>query len=331
MSAETSTRPVPASFGRHARGAAILAPALAVPDRVVGNEIVADALGIDPSWITRRTGIDERRFVEPGEDAVSLAAQAGRRSLDSAGMHADELDLLLVATSTHTMIVPSAAALVAGRLGCRLTATMDVGAACTGWLSALALAAAQIECGRAQTALVIGVDVISPIIDPQDRSTAPLFADGAGAVVLMATEAETRIGPVRLGVEPDGAHLVTGTHEEGILRMVGQETFASAVEHLCRATQSALEAAGRGIADVDVFAYHQANARILQAVGRRLELDPSRVINTVSRFGNTSAGTIPITLAIGAQDGRIQDGDVVLLGAFGAGFTWGAAVVKWGR
>jgi 3-oxoacyl-[acyl-carrier-protein] synthase-3 len=310
--------------------AGLAAAAYAVPDRVVDNEAIAEQLDVDGSWVVRRTGIRERRFVSDGESVVSLATLAGRRSLALAGLEAAELCLVLVATSTHVMIVPNAAPLVAAELGATRAAAMDVGAACTGWLSALQLAVGQVEAGRAERVLVIGVDVISPIIDRADRATAPLFADAAGAAVVSRTEGSNVVGPVVLGVDPAGAHLVTASHEEGLLHMIGQETFSSAVEHLAAATRAAVQAAGVELDDIDVFVYHQANARILSAVGEQLGLDPGRVVNTVERFGNSSAGTIPLTLAIGTETGVLREGQLVLLGAFGAGFTWGAAVVRWG-
>jgi len=320
--------PVKQSATRY--GAGISCAAMAVPERVVLNAEIAEELDVDATWIERRTGISERRFVSGDEDVVSLATAAAAGSLERAALAAEEVDLVLVATSTHDKIVPQAAPLVAAALGASRAAAMDVGAACTGWLSALGLAAAQVETGRAAHVLVVGVDVISPIIDRTDRATAPLFADGAGATLVSRSESPGAIGPVLLGVDPAGAHLVTGSEIERILRMIGQETFASAVEHLSAATLAAAKAAGVTLDDIDVFAYHQANARILNAVGQRLGLDADRVLNTVARFGNSSAGTIPITLAVGAESGALTDGQTVMLGAFGAGFTWGAGVVRWG-
>jgi 3-oxoacyl-[acyl-carrier-protein] synthase-3 len=226
--------------------------------------------------------------------------------------------------------MPNAAPQVAHELGAARAGAFDIGAACTGFLSALAVGAAQIESGRVQTALVIGADLMSRITDPEDRSTAAVFADGAGAVVLQATAQESRIGPIVLGADGAGADHIIVPRENGTIQMRGHETFREAVARLSLSTVQAVRAAGLRLEDVDLFVYHQANGRILSAVGERLGLPADRVVDCISEYGNTSAATLPLALAYVENEGRLQTGNRVLLGAFGAGFTWGATVVEWG-
>ncbi|HJS96850.1 MAG TPA: beta-ketoacyl-ACP synthase 3 [Solirubrobacteraceae bacterium] len=310
-------------------GAAIAGVAMALPERLVSNDELAAGLGVDPAWITKRTGTRERPWASGEERLSQLAAQAGRDALERAGLEAGELDLVLVATSTADEISPNAAPLVAGLIGAERAGALDVGAACTGWLSALAMASGQIESGRASHALVVGADFLSRFLDVADRDTAPLFADGAGAVVVSATESpDGRIGPVVLHADHSGAHLISlrrGDH----IRMDGQESFRAAVASMARVTVEALEAAGCGLEDVDLFVYHQANSRIIRAVGQRLDLPAERVVDYVGRFANSSTATLPIALSVAVSEGRLAPGHRVLLAAFGAGLTWGGAVVEW--
>jgi 3-oxoacyl-[acyl-carrier-protein] synthase-3 len=227
--------------------------------------------------------------------------------------------------------MPSAAPLVAHELGAHRAGAFDIGAACTGFLSALAVGGAQVECGRARTVVVIGADLMSRVLDFEDRSTAAVFADGAGAVVLQATEAPSRLGPVVLGADGSGAEYITIPRSDGRIRMRGHETFREAVAHLTLSTEQAVHAAGVSLDEVDLFVYHQANGRILTAVGARLGLDSERVLDCIEQYGNTCGATLPLALAHAIEHGRLHDGDRVLLGAFGAGFTWGATVLEWGR
>jgi 3-oxoacyl-[acyl-carrier-protein] synthase III len=319
-----------AGLATERRGAAIGAVAMAVPDKVVPNAPIAERLGVDERWIRTRTGVRERRIAEPSESLVDFAAAAAGEALASAGCAPERVDLVLVATMTADDITPNAAPLVAARLGLSSAAAADVGAACTGWLMALQLAASQLESGRAERALVVGADLLSRLTDPDDRATAALFADGAGAVLLCARKGGTRVGPIVLGTDPVGVPWIYARHHEGVIRMLGRETFAAAVAHLVAATHAATTAAGLELEEVDLFVYHQGNGRIIRAVGERLGLADDRVAVCVDRFGNTSAATIPMALADAADAGRLKEGDKVLLGAFGAGFTWGAAVVEWG-
>jgi 3-oxoacyl-[acyl-carrier-protein] synthase III len=314
-----------------ARGAAVAAIGASVPDTVLPNGPIAERLGITDEWIVQRTGIHARHVAAAGERLADLAAASGRIALERAGLAAADVDLVLVATTTADEVLPNAAPLVAAAIGATGAGAMDIGAACTGFLSALSVATGQIEAGRARNVLVVGADLMFGITDPDDRRTAALFADGAGAAVLTATEGATRIGPVTLGSDGANGDLIRVEREEALIRMQGQETFRHAVARLSQATLDALALAGVGVGDIDLFVYHQANGRILRAVGERLDLPPARVVDCIERYGNTSAATLPLALATAESDGRLHAGDRVLLGAFGAGFTWGAAVVEWGR
>ena len=219
---------------------------------------------------------------------------------------------------------------MAAQIGARGAGAFDVGAACTGFLPALAVGCAQIESRRARAVVVVGADFMSRITDPNDRATAALFGDGAGAVVLVPTAAPGRIGPVVLGSDGDGADKIVVEHAPATIQMQGQDTFREAVDRLSGVTVDAARAAGVDLGEIDLFVYHQANGRILQAIGERLALKPDRVVDCIAEYGNTSAATLPLALAYSAREGRVRRGDRVLLGAFGAGMTWGATVVQWG-
>jgi 3-oxoacyl-[acyl-carrier-protein] synthase-3 len=207
---------------------------------------------------------------------------------------------------------------------------MDVGAACTGFLSGLQLAAAQVEGGRADNVLLIGADVLSRFVDPADRGTAALFADGAGAAVVAPSEdGRSRIGHVLLRCDGAGAPSITASDRERIIHMQGHDTFKAAVLRMTEATLESVARADLELDDIDLFVYHQANARILAAVGERLSLDEAKVVNSIDRYGNTSSATLPIALADARERGMLEPGMNVLLSAFGAGFTWGAGVIEW--
>jgi 3-oxoacyl-[acyl-carrier-protein] synthase-3 len=208
---------------------------------------------------------------------------------------------------------------------------MDVGAACTGFLSGLSLAAAQVESGRCEHVLVIGADVLSRFIDKADRGTAALFADGAGAAVVGAANGGGGlIGPIALYADGAGAPAIRATHDDQIIHMQGHDTFKAAVQRLSESSVEAVEQVGLGLDEIDLFVYHQANARILAAVGERLGIDGARVIDCIDRYGNTSSATLPIALADARERGMLEPRMNVLLAAFGAGFTWGAGVIQWG-
>ncbi len=319
----------PPSLQRY--GAIAASVAVSVPEKVVSNAEIGARLGVEDDWIVRRTGIRSRRVAADHERLETHAAAWARAALARAGVDATDVDLVIVATTTSDELMPGTAPLVAHAIGARRAGAFDVGSACTGFLSALAVAAGQIEAGRVGCALVIGADLMSRITDPHDRATAAVFADGAGAIVLLATEDEGRIGPVVLGSDGAGAGHIYVPRSDAKIRMRGHETFREAVSRLTLCTHQATRAAGVGLDEVDLFVYHQANGRILSAVGERLGLDPERVVDCISEYGNTCAATLPLALAFSESAGMLQRGDRVLLGAFGAGFTWGATVIEWGR
>jgi 3-oxoacyl-[acyl-carrier-protein] synthase-3 len=310
-------------------GTEIAGLGIAVPETVVANAAIAARLGIDESWIVQRTGISERRIAAEGERVSGLAAAAGERALAASGVAAADLDLVLVATTSNDDLMPGASPRVATAIGTERAGTIDLNAACTGFVSGLALACGQIESGRAASVLLVGAEIMSRITDPEDRGTAAVFADGAGAVVLRGAE-QGRIGPIVLGSDGEQADLVLTTRAEGITRMQGHDTFRHAVDRMAEASTEAAAAAGLGLAEIDLFVYHQANARILRSVGERLELPTERVLDSIHHFGNTSAASIPLALEDARLAGDLEPGANVLIAAFGAGLTWGATVVEWG-
>lgn len=330
-----TTRPASAPFdappvARTSHGCAIASVGVSLPATIVPNEAIAARLGVGDDWIERRTGIRARRVAQSGERLATHATLAADAGLKQASVDPGDVDLVLVATTTSDEQLPNTAPLVAHALGASRAGAFDVGAACTGFLSALATGSAQIEAGRARCVVVVGADFMSRITDPDDRATAAVFADGAGAVVLVATDQPSRIGPVVLGADGAGAGDIYVGRTEALIRMRGHETFREAVARLSESTVAAAAAAGVELDDIDLFVYHQANGRILSAVAERLELAHERVVDCIGEYGNTSAATLPLALAFGEEHGLLRDGDRVLLGAFGAGFTWGATVVEWG-
>jgi 3-oxoacyl-[acyl-carrier-protein] synthase III len=308
-------------------GPGVTAIAAELPARVVENEQIAGPLGVDSDWIASRTGVRRRRMAS-GESLVDLAARAGSRALALSGTDPAEIDLVLVATFTSDQLQPHAAPQVADRLGATSAGAIDVGAACTGFLSGLSLAAAQLEAGRARAALVVGADLMSRVIDYGDRRTAGLFGDGAGAAVV-ATGGPGQIGEIVL--RSDGSHgdLIHASHEDRLIRMDGRATFRAAVAAMSDVTLEVVSDAGLSTDEIDLFVYHQANSRIIAAVGERLELPSERVVDCIAEYGNTSAASIPIALAEAAAQGRLERGSRVLLSAFGAGLAWGAGIVEW--
>jgi 3-oxoacyl-[acyl-carrier-protein] synthase-3 len=308
-------------------GPGIAAVAAALPERVIENEELGRPLGVDSEWIASRTGIHRRRRVN-GESQVDLASEAGSRALSLADVDIADIDLILVATFTPDQLLPNAAPLVASRMGAEGAAAVDIGAACTGFLSALSLATAQLESGRARAALVVGAEVISRVIDYTDRRTAGLFGDGAGAAVL-TPGGPGMVGPIALRSDGARGDLITATNEERLIRMDGRATFRAAVAAMSDTTQEVVSDAGLALEEIDLFVYHQANSRIITAVGERLDLPAGRVIDCLAEYGNTSAASIPIALAEAASTGLLRKGSKVLLSAFGAGLNWGAGIVEW--
>ncbi|HEX2086015.1 MAG TPA: beta-ketoacyl-ACP synthase 3 [Solirubrobacteraceae bacterium] len=304
-------------------------PALAVPSEVVENAAVGERLGVAPQWIERRTGVRSRRRAAAGERLSTRAAEAGRAALDRAGIAPHELDLVLVATITADEIVPNAAPVVAAELGADQAGALDLGAGCCGFLAGMQLASGAIESGRAERVLLIGADFMSRLTDRDDRPTAGLLGDGAGAVTIVAGDGPAAIGPVTLHVDPAGPPLAYARRDEGVMRMDGPETFRIAVLRVAEVLAEALERADATVDDVDLFVFHQANSRILAAVGERMGLDEARVVNCIGCYGNTSAASIPIALATAYAEGRLDDGGLIAFGAIGTGFVYGACLMRW--
>lgn len=327
--AEAATRRSPLGSERAVAGAAIGGAGMAVPEQVVENAVVAERLGVDADWIVKRTGISRRHVLAPGERLIDIAAKAGEAALGRAQLDPGDLDLVLVATTSKDHITPDAAPLVAAELGARGAGAFDVGAACTGFVAGVAVARGQIETGAAERVLVIGADALFQYLDPEDKRTAGLFGDGAGAVVMTATDPPGRVADPVLRADGGHAELIFA-NRDSTLEMQGRETFEHAVARLSEVTQETLANGGLEVDDIDRYVYHQANRRILRAVGERLELPSDRVLDYISEYANTSAATIPIVLAEAQSDGALAPGQRLLLAAFGAGFTWGAVIVDWG-
>jgi len=292
---------------------------------------LAPRLGVTEDWIVSRTGVRERPIAAPDERLADFAARAGAVALRRAGLEAADVDLVIVATMTQDELTPNTAPLVAYDLGADHAGAIDIGAACTAFLSGISVGAAQIESGRSRHVLLIGADFVTRITDWDDKRTAPLFGDAAGAVVLGPADSEYgAIGPIVLGADGSGAPTIRISHDDRKLRMDGPEVYRHAVPRMIEATLAAIDRAALTLAEIDLFVYHQANARILRAVASRLQLPSERVVDCIETLGNSSAATLPLALAVAESDGRLKPGARVLLSAFGAGFTWGGAVIEWG-
>ncbi len=315
--------------GATLRTASVLGLGHHLPEQVVNNLPIAERLGIDDHWIEKRTGIRSRRHAMPHERLSDLATAAARAAVEDAGIDATELDAVLVATTSADEITPNAAPYVATAIGATKANAMDIGAACTAFVTALSVGSAMIESGRAETVLVIGADALSRFTDFDDKRTAALFGDGAGAVV-MGNQDGGGVGPFVFGNDAELAEAIIARREDPVLRMDGHTTFNSATAALVSSTREAVELAGLSLDDVNLFVYHQANARITKAVAERLELPMERVADYIGDIGNTSAASIPLALAFARDEDRLHPGDTVLVAAVGAGFTWGGAVLEWG-
>ena len=312
-----------------------------LPPETVSNDDLAERLardGIETSdaWIIERTGIRQRHFAAPGVGSVELGEHAARRALQDAGLQAQDIDMIVVATSTPDMIFPSNAALIQARLGCPGGAVFDVQAVCAGFIYALSVADQFVRSGTVRHALVIGTEVFSQILDFRDRTTCVLFGDGAGAVVLGPGE---RGGVLSSALHGDGRQasiLCTPGRIHGgkisgspFLHMDGQAVFKQAVHVLEGVAREVLDKAGRTAADVDWMVPHQANIRIMLHTAKKLGIPAERVVQTVAWHGNTSAASIPLALADAVADRRIKRGNLILLEAMGGGFTWGSALLRW--
>ena len=307
----------------------------ALPKRRVDNAELAETVDTSDQWIVERTGIRSRYIAGEGETTASLATEAARRALEDAGIPATEIDLIVLATATPDQTFPSSATKVQAALGINDCIAFDVHAVCTGFLYAVSVADSMLRGGNGTTALVIGAETFSRILDWEDRTTCVLFGDGAGALVLRAEEGESGILATRLHADGrhndllfvDGGPSTTGT--VGKLRMKGREVFRHAVVNLADVMGEVLGAAGLSSDEVDWVVPHQANARILDATAKKLGLPSEKVVVTVDRHANTSAASVPLALDAAVKDGRIKRGDIVVLEAMGGGFTWGAAVLRY--
>jgi 3-oxoacyl-[acyl-carrier-protein] synthase-3 len=308
-----------------------------VPDRVMSNDEIATMVETSDEWIAQRTGIRERRIADAADSSASLGAEAARRAVASAGIDAGELDLIVTATASPDYYFPATASLIGERIGAGEVAGYDLSAACTGFIYALAQAYSQIAAGLAETVLVVGTEVFSRLLNWSDRSTCILFGDGAGAVVLRRDDDRHGLRGFELGADGSGALLLSvaaaghaADHDEGpFVQMNGPEVYKFATRVVVDSSLRSLEAAGLGVDDVDVFVPHQANRRIIDHAARRLGLDEAKVFSNVDRYGNTSAGSIPICLDEGWRQGRIGPGDIVLMVGFGGGLAWGSCVMEW--
>ena len=328
---DAAAGPAPDGQPAAAGTAMILSVATNLPGGRLTSAELAERYGISEEWIVARTGIRERRQAAPSERISDYAARAGALALQTAGVDPADLDLVIVATMTPDELTPNTAPLVAHELGAGRAGALDVGAACTAFLAGLALGAAQIESRRAELVLLVGADFITRITDYEDPRSAPLFADAAGAVVIGAANgAHGAIGPIVLGADGSHAQTIFATHAERKLRLDGPEVYRNAVARMGAVTLEAAARAGLSLEDIDLFVYHQANARITRALGERLELPPERVVDCIETLGNASAATIPVALEVAGREGRLKPGSRVLLSAFGAGFTWGGGVIEWG-
>ncbi|HEX3943994.1 MAG TPA: beta-ketoacyl-ACP synthase III [Rhizomicrobium sp.] len=311
-----------------------------LPERIVTNAELAKTVDTSDEWIASRTGIRRRHIAKDGETTVDLAVKSAERALTNAKVSVDELDLIVVATTTPNETFPSVATSVQARLGMTRGAAFDVQAVCSGFIYGLAVADNFIKARQAKTILLIGAETMSRLMDWTDRSTCVLFGDGAGAVVLRGGEGRgdasdhgvfnTKLysdGRLHDLLYVDGGPSTTGT--TGHLRMLGKEVFKHAVINIADSIEAAVRDNDVSVSDIDWFVPHQANQRILDATARRLKVPAERFISTIAEHGNTSAASVPLALDVAVADGRIKRGDFVLLEAMGGGLTWGAALLRW--
>jgi len=311
-------------------------PGARITNQDLVERLAADGIETSDDWIVERTGIRARHFAAPEQSSSDLALPAARAALEAAGMAADELDLIIVATSTPDMVFPSTACLLQNKLGVHGCPAFDVQAVCSGFIYALSVADAMIKSGAAHKALVVGAEVFSRILDFKDRTTCVLFGDGAGAVVLGAS---SEPGILATELHADARHVdilctpgtVAGGKVQGtpFLRMDGQAVFKLAVGVLDKVARSVLDKAQLTDADIDWLIPHQANIRIMQGTAKKLKMDLSKLIATVHDHGNTSAASVPLALDEAVRSGRVQRGQTVMLEGVGGGFTWGAALLKY--
>jgi 3-oxoacyl-[acyl-carrier-protein] synthase-3 len=322
------------------RRARIVGTGAYLPARVVSNDELARTVDTSDEWIVQRTGIKQRHIAADDEMTSDLACAAARDALQNAGLGADRVDMIVVATTTPDHTFPACASAVQAKLGADRAVAFDVQAVCSGFVYALAVADNFVKAGQVESVLVIGAETFSRLLDWDDRGTCVLFGDGAGAVVLRAEEGTGTVfdrGVLATVLGSDGRHYrdlwvdggPSSTGTTGHVRMNGREVFRFAVNALSTATRQVLEIGGLEVGDVDWLVPHQANRRILDAVSRNLGLAPERVLVTVDQHANTSAASVPLALAAGVAAGKLQPEQIVVVNAMGGGFTWGAGLLRW--
>ena len=318
------------------RRSVIIGTGSALPaNRVTNAQLAARGIDTSDEWIIERTGITARHFAGDGETTATMATEAARKALEAAGVPAEKVGLIVLATATPDQTFPASATRVQTALGIDDCIAFDVQAVCTGFLYALSIADNMVKGGMADYALVIGSETFSRILDWEDRTTCVLFGDGAGAILIQAQDTEDR-GILATRLHADGRHNdllyvdggVSTTGTVGKLRMTGREVFRHAVVNLAEVLNEVLAVSGHKAEEVDWVVPHQANKRILDATAKKLGLDPARVIVTVDQHANTSAASVPLALDVAVRDGRLKKDDLIVLEAMGGGFTWGAAVVR---
>ncbi|OFW61215.1 MAG: 3-oxoacyl-ACP synthase [Actinobacteria bacterium RBG_16_64_13] len=331
-----------------------------VPPRVVTNDDLAATLDTSDEWIRQRTGIRERRVAAPGLCSSDLGIVAARKALADAGLKPDNIDLVITATVSPDQVMPATASRIAHECGCGSAGAYDLSAGCTGFVYGMAMATSAVACGLHEHVLVVGTEVLSRFFDWEDRATAVLFGDGAGAAVVSPlgassfsspTQASTpgRVGGGILGFDLGGdgsggdllsipaggsrlpASCATVETKQHFIKMNGSEVFKFATRVVAESAGRVLERCGRAVADIDLFVPHQANARIIDAAAKKLGIPEDKVYTNLQRYGNTSCASIPLCLSEARAEGRLKEGDLVLLVGFGAGLTWGACLMEWGR
>ncbi len=313
------------------------------PPRVVTNDDLAQILDTNDEWIRSRTGIRERHWVEPGTGASQLGAPALQQALDARGLKASELDLIVVTTVTPDTLFPATACRIQEMVGASNAFGFDLNAACSGFLFALTTTASLVAAGAARKAAIVGVDIMSTIINKEDRATAVLFGDGAGAVIVEQVEPGYGILDFEHRIDGSGGEFLfmpaggslkpataeTVANKEHTIHQAGSEVFKNAVREMADNSRLLLDRNGLKGEDLALFVPHQANIRIMDAAARRLELDPARMMVNIDRYANTTTATIPTALHQAREQGRLTKGDLVILSAFGAGFTWGSTLLRW--
>lgn len=308
-----------------------------LPSRIITNDYFASYMDTSSEWIESRSGIVERRFVAEDETTSDIAAAAAHDAIKNAGIKAEEIDVIIVATTTPDNIFPSVATIVQHKIGAKKAFAFDVQAVCSGFIYALSVADSMIRCGQVKTAMVIGAEAMSRIVDLQDRTTSVLFGDGAGAIILQAVGQKTTRGVLSTHLFSDGAYkdllYVDGgagqAKRDGFIKMAGREIFKLAVTKLGGAVLAALEHNKLQSTDIDWFIPHQANIRIINSVAEHFHLPEEKVVVTIHKHGNTSAASIPLALHDAVVDGKIKQNDLIVFEAMGGGLTWGSALVRW--